>query len=42
MVWLQMVPRKTAEIMSAAPAKVKNARAPQMVGASPASAMNAP
>ena len=42
MVWFQIVPRKTAEIMSAAPARVKNTRAPQMVGAAPASAMNAP
>ena len=41
-VWLQMVPRKTAEIMSAAPARVKNSTANQMVGDHPASAMHAP
>ena len=42
MVWFQTVLRNTAETMSAAPASMKNPSATQIVGARPASAMNAP
>jgi hypothetical protein len=41
-VWFQIVPRKTAEIMSEAPARVKNKTATQIVGDQPAAAMHAP
>ena len=41
-VWLQIVPRKTAEIMSAAPASAKKNTAIQIEVEKPASAMHPP
>ena len=41
MVWFQTVPRKTPEIMSAAPDSIKKSSTSQMLGITPASPIKA-